>query len=58
MFVAALLSGAGWGGMSAAALNAIVSPWFVRRRPAALGLAYNGGSVGGVIFSATWVPRP
>ena len=55
MFVAALLSGAGWGGMSAAALNAIVSPWFVRRRPAALGLAYNGGSIGGVIFSPLWV---
>ena len=55
MFVAALLSGAGWGGMSAAALNAIVSPWFVRRRPAALGMAYNGGSIGGVIFSPLWV---
>lgn len=55
IFTAALLSGAGWGGMSAAALNAIVSPWFVRKRPAALGLAYNGGSIGGVIFSPLWV---
>ena len=55
MFAAALLSGAGWGGMSAAAINAIVSPWFVRKRPAALGLAYNGGSIGGVIFSPLWV---
>ena len=55
MFSAALLSGAGWGGMSAAALNAIVSPWFVRKRPAALALAYNGGSIGGVIFSPLWV---
>lgn len=55
MFVAALLSGGGWGGMSAAALNAIVSPWFVRKRPAALGMAYNGGSIGGVIFSPLWV---
>jgi hypothetical protein len=35
MFVASALSGAGWGGMSAAALNAIVSPWFVRKRPSA-----------------------
>ena len=49
MFVASLLSGAGWGGMSAAALNAIVSPWFIRKRPSALGIAYNGGSIGGVI---------
>lgn len=55
MFAAALLSGCGWGGMSAAALNAIVSPWFVRKRPAALGMAYNGGSIGGVVFSPLWV---
>lgn len=55
LFVAAALSGAGWGTMSAAALNAIVSPWFVRARPAALGMAYNGGSVGGILFSPLWV---
>jgi hypothetical protein len=41
--------------MSAAALNAIVSPWFVRTRPSALATAYNGGSIGGVIFSPLWV---
>lgn len=55
LFLAAALSGAAWGTMSAAALNAIVSPWFVRGRPAALGMAYNGGSVGGIIFSPLWV---
>src|SRR5262249_11160166 len=55
LFVAALLSGAGWGAMSAVAVNGIVSPWFVRGRPAALAMAYNGGSVGGVIFSPLWV---
>jgi hypothetical protein len=55
LFVATALSGAGWGGMSAAAINAIVSPWFVRTRPAALAMAYNGGSIGGVIFSPLWV---
>jgi hypothetical protein len=55
LFVASLFSGAGWGAMSAAAINAIVSPWFVRTRPAALAMAYNGGSVGGVIFSPLWV---
>ena len=55
LFVVALLTGAGWGAMSAAAVNAIVSPWFVRRRPAALAMAYNGGSVGGVVFSPLWV---
>ena len=41
--------------MSAAAVNAIVSPWFLHGRPAALATAYNGGSVGGVIFSPLWV---
>jgi hypothetical protein len=41
--------------MSAAAMNAIVSPWFARARPAALGMAYNGGSIGGMIFSPLWV---
>ena len=55
LFVTSVLSGVGWGAMSAAALNAIVSPWFVRARPAALGMAYNGGSLGGVIFSPLWV---
>lgn len=55
LFVSAVFSGVGWGTMSAAALNAFVSPWFVRSRPAALGMAYNGGSVGGIVFSPLWV---
>ena len=41
--------------MSASAVNALVSPWFIRARPAALGMAYNGGSAGGIIFSPLWV---
>jgi hypothetical protein len=40
--------------MGAAAINAIVSPWFVRTRPAALAMAYNGASIGGVVFSPLW----
>ena len=55
LFAATVFSGIGWGTMSAAALNAFVSPWFVRARPAALGMAYNGGSVGGIVFSPLWV---
>ncbi len=55
LFAAAVFTGVGWGTMSAAALNAFVSPWFVRGRPAALGMAYNGGSVGGIVFSPLWV---
>jgi hypothetical protein len=55
LFLAAAVSGAGWSATSAAAINAIIAPWFVRARPAALGMAYNGGSVGGIIFSPLWV---
>jgi hypothetical protein len=37
--------------MGIAAVNAIVSPWFARDRPAALAAAYHGANVGGIIFS-------
>ncbi len=55
LFAAALASGAGWVAMGAAAVNALIAPWFERRRPAALGMAYNGASLGGVIFSPLWI---
>lgn len=55
LFTATLFSGAGWGAMGAAAVNAVVAPWFLRRRPAALSAAYNGASIGGVVFSPLWV---
>ncbi|WCK69005.1 MFS transporter (plasmid) [Agrobacterium tumefaciens] len=55
LLAAALLSGTGWVAMGAAAVNAIIAPWFVRARPAALSMAYNGASVGGVVFSPLWV---
>jgi MFS family permease len=54
LFGATLLSGAGWVTMGVAAINAIVAPWFNRARPAALAMAYNGGNLGGVIFSPLW----
>jgi MFS family permease len=55
LFAVTPLSGAGWAMTSGAALNAMLSPWFVRRRPAALSMAFNGASMGGVIFSPLWV---
>jgi Major Facilitator Superfamily len=55
LFLAAAFSGAGWVTMGAAAINAILSPWFVHFRPMALAKAYNGASVGGVVFSPLWV---
>jgi hypothetical protein len=51
LFAVSLLSGAGWVAMGAAAVNAIIAPWFVRARPAALSTAYNGASIGGVVFA-------
>ncbi|MBV1800419.1 MFS transporter [Siccirubricoccus sp. G192] len=54
-FLAAALSGAGWAATNGAALNAMVAPWFERRRPAALAMAFNGGAVGGVLFPLLWV---
>jgi MFS family permease len=54
LFGATLLSGAGWVTMGVAAINAIVAPWFIRGRPAALAMAYNGGNLGGVVFSPLW----
>ena len=55
LFLMAVVSGCGWGATSGAAVNAVVSPWFVRTRPVALGTAYNGGSFAGLIFSPLWV---
>lgn len=55
LFLATLVSGAGWAGMSGVAVNAVVAPWFVRARPVALGAAYNGASVAGLILSPLWV---
>jgi MFS family permease len=54
LFAATLLSGAGWVSMGVAAINTIVAPWFVLGRPAALAMAYNGGNIGGVVFSPLW----
>ena len=48
LYAATLPSGFGWAATGAAAINAMVAPWFARRRPAALSTAYNGASVGGV----------
>jgi len=55
LFLAAFVSGIGWATMGAAAVNAIVATWFVRTRPAALMTAYNGASIGGIVFSPLWV---
>ena len=40
--------------MSGAALNAMVAPWFERDRPKAISIAFNGASVGGIVFVPLW----
>jgi Major Facilitator Superfamily len=37
------------------AVNAAIAPWYERGRPMALAKAYNGASIGGVVFSPLWV---
>jgi predicted MFS family arabinose efflux permease len=51
---AALATGLGWAATSGAAINAMVAPWFDRRRPAALAMAYNGASAGGIVMVPAW----
>lgn len=55
LFAAAAATGGGWVTMGAVAVNAVIAPWYVRARPIALAKAYNGASIGGVIFSSLWV---
>ncbi|CAH0312488.1 MFS transporter [Roseomonas sp. CECT 9278] len=55
LFVATLFTGCGWVTLGAAAINAMVAPWFARLRPRALSMAYNGASVGGIVFAPLWV---
>lgn len=44
-----LVMALGWATMGGAAINAIVAPWFERRRGLALSAALNGASVGGIL---------
>lgn len=55
LFLAATLTGLGWVTMGAVAVNTIVAAWYHKNRPVALSKAYNGASIGGVIFSPLWV---
>ncbi|HTT78967.1 MAG TPA: MFS transporter [Stellaceae bacterium] len=55
LFPIAIVSGAGSAATTGAAINAIVAPWFDRERPKALSIAFNGASIGGLIFTPLWV---
>lgn len=55
LYAGAVCSGIGWVTLGAAAVNTLIAAWYVKDRPKALGKAYNGASLGGVIFSPLWV---
>ena len=55
LFLATLVSGAGWAGTGAVAINTMIATWFDRERPKALSVAYNGASIGGVLLTPIWV---
>lgn len=55
LFAAAALTAIGWSATSSAAINAMLSPWFKRRRGVALSLAFTGASMAGVVFLPLWV---
>lgn len=55
LFAAALASGGGWVTLGAVSVNAVIARWYERARPVALAKAYNGASIGGVVFSPLWV---
>lgn len=55
LYAGALCSGIGWVTLGAAAVNTLIAPWYIKERPKALSKAYNGASMGGLIFSPLWV---
>jgi predicted MFS family arabinose efflux permease len=54
LFPIAAVSGTGSAATTGAAINAIVAPWFDKERPKALSQAFNGASIGGLIFTPLW----
>ena len=51
VYAAFLVMAAGWAAMGTAAVNAMIAPWFERRRGLAVSLALNGASCGGVVMA-------
>lgn len=51
VYPAFLVMSVGWAAMSGASINAMVAPWFDRRRGLAISLALNGASFGGVAMA-------
>lgn len=55
LLMASIVTGISWVTLGAAAVNTLISQWFVRKRSSALAMAYNGASIGGVVFTSGWV---
>ena len=54
LYVAFAVMAVGWGGTSGAAINALVAPWFEKKRGLAVSIAFNGATAGGVIMVPLW----
>jgi sugar phosphate permease len=52
---AAMMTGAGFAATGGVAINAIVAPWFARRRALAMSLALNGATFGGFLLVPLWM---
>src|SRR5712691_517462 len=55
LYVAFAVMAVGWGGTSGAAINALVAPWFEKKRGLAVSIAFNGATAGGVIMVPLWI---
>jgi MFS family permease len=55
LYVSFAVMAVGWAATSGAAVNAIVAPWFEKKRGLAISLALNGASAGGVFMAPLWI---
>jgi MFS family permease len=55
LFVAYAVMAVGWAGTSGPAVNAMIAPWFDKKRGLAISLALNGASAGGVVMAPLWI---
>jgi MFS family permease len=54
LYVAFAVMALGWAGVSGAAINLLVAPWFERKRGLAASIAMNGAAAGGMLVVPLW----
>jgi MFS family permease len=55
LFLAFALMAIGWAGTSGPSVNAMIAPWFDKKRGLAISVALNGASAGGVVMAPLWI---